>query len=172
MAFIVSKARAFETGIRTIENILSNIGMALLFILMVLGAGDVIGRYVFNSPIFGALEFEKILMGGVVFLGWAYVLAKRAHVTVDIVFRHYPPRLQAIIGFTGLLLSLVPFSLIIWQSGSLAIAEWQAGRLVSIILIPVAPFKLLVPFGAFFLCLECIIQMVHLVPEMSGEKEA
>lgn len=171
MASIVKKARALATGIRTAEDIISAIGMVLLLATMFLGAGDVIGRYVFNYPITGTMDISQLLMGGVVFFGWAYTLARRAHVTVDILFNHYPARVQAIINFVMLLLSLVLFSLIIWQSANIAIIDWQANRLVKIILIPVAPFKFLIPFGAFFLCLECIIQMVQLVPGMRGKKE-
>ena len=143
----------------------------MLLVMMLLGAGDVIGRYVFNSPIMGTMDISQLLMGGIVFFGWAYTLSRKAHVSVDLVFAHYPPQAQAIVEFTMLLLSLALFSLILWQAGSIAMIDWQAGRLVQIVHIPVAPFKFFIPFGAFFLCLECIIQMVHLAPEMRGKKE-
>ena len=39
-----------------------------LFVMMVLTAADVIGRYVFNAPISGAFEIVQYLMALVVFL--------------------------------------------------------------------------------------------------------
>ena len=47
MASIVRKARALATGIRTAEDVISAVGMVLLLVMMFLGAGDVVGRYVF-----------------------------------------------------------------------------------------------------------------------------
>jgi TRAP-type C4-dicarboxylate transport system permease small subunit len=171
VAFVVKKAPALEKGIRTAENVIAAIGGVMLLVMMLLGAADVIGRYGFNSPISGAINVSQLMMGGVVFFGWAYTLSKKSHVTVDIAFNHYPRRAQAIIEFVMLILSLLLFSLIIWQSILIAIKDWQVGNLVNVIRIPITPFKLFIPFGAFFLCLESIIQMVHLVPQMRRKEE-
>lgn len=172
MSFIVGRARALEKGIKTIDNILARVGMVFILLMMFLGAGDVIGRYVFNKPITGAMEISSLLQALVVFLAWGYITSLKAHVSVDILFRHYPPRAQAIIDFIVALVMIFIFSLIAWQNINIAVTEWQKGKLLSTILLPVAPFKLFVVVGAFLLCLECVIQMVHLVPEMSGKKES
>lgn len=171
MAFVVKKAQALEKGIRTTENVIAAIGGVMLLVMMFLGAADVIGRYGFNSPISGAINISQLMMGGVVFFGWAYTLSKKAHVTVDITFNHYPRRVQQIIEFVMLFLSLVLFILIIWQSILIAVKDWQVGNLVNVIRIPIVPFKLFIPFGAFLLCLESIIQMVHLFTQMRKRKE-
>ena len=42
-------------------------------------------------------------------------------------------------------------------------------RLIETIYITSAPFQFLVSFGAFVLCLEFIIQMLHLLPKMRKE---
>ena len=164
---MAKKAQALEKGIRKTENILISIGMVMLFMLMVLGASDVIGRYVFNRPILGTLEVGQILMAGVVLLGWAYTQAKRGHIRVELVTTHYPPRIRAILDFVSSLLALALFSLIAWQSVLTAILRWQRQELVHIIDIPLAPFMFFVSLGAFFLCLELIIQMIHLLPQMT-----
>jgi TRAP-type C4-dicarboxylate transport system permease small subunit len=162
----------FEKIVRSIGNILSNISVVMLMLLMFLGAGDVIGRYIFNRPIIGTLETSQILMAGMILLTWADAQSQKAHLKVDILFSRYPPRVQAIGEFLTLLISLLLFSLIIWRSTTIALSDWQQGRIVETINLPLAPFKLFVPIGALVLCLEFIIQMVHLIPEMkrkSGE---
>jgi TRAP-type C4-dicarboxylate transport system permease small subunit len=163
--------RAFEKGVRGVENILSAIGVVMFFVLMLLGAGDVIGRYLFNRPIMGTLEISQVLMAGMVLLAWAYTQAKKAHVRVEIVFSRYPPRAQAIIEFVILFISLALFSLITWRATTIAWSDWQLKRIIDTILIPLAPFKLFVSLGAFVICLEFIIQMVHLLPEMKRKTE-
>jgi TRAP-type C4-dicarboxylate transport system permease small subunit len=138
----------------------------MLMGLMLLGAGDVIGRYVFNRPITGALEIGQILMGGVVLFGWAYTQARRGHIRVEIVIARLPPRLRAILDFATLLLALALFSLIMWQSVVIALASRKHHELIPTVNIPAYPFLLFVLPGAFFLCLEFIIQMVHLIPQI------
>lgn len=157
--------------IRLIEKFLNGMAGLLLLAMMFLGAADVIGRYIFNRPITGAMETSQLLMGGMVFLAWAYTLSKRGHVTVDIIFILYPKRMQAILYFVMMIITLILFSLIFWQSTSMAISDWQAGKLVRIILIPIAPFKALVSLGALLLCLESIIQIIQTIPMMFRREE-
>ena len=159
-------------GIRFAENVLGVIAGVTLLALMFLGSADVVGRYLFNRPITGALEISGIMMGGMVFLAWAYTMAKRAHVTVDIFFALYPPRLRATLTFVMMLISVILFALVVWQSTLTAVSDWQSGKLVRIILVPIAPFKLLVPLGALFLGLECLVQMVQSVHKMVGRRES
>ena len=168
---VVSKARAVEKVIITLEKIINHIGMFMLVVIMLLGTADVIGRFAFNSPVFGTLSIQGFGMAAVIWLGWAYTLSRGRHVTVDIFTPRYPPRVRAIVGFVALLLVLALFGLVVWQAEKAALADWKVGTLVPEILIPVAPFKLILAVGAFSLCLECIIQMIHLVPEMAGRKE-
>jgi TRAP-type mannitol/chloroaromatic compound transport system permease small subunit len=158
--------------IRTVEKILNTIAGLMLLAMMFLGASDVIGRYIFNRPITGAMETSQLLMGGMVFLAWAYTLSKRAHVTVDIIFVLYPKRVQAILYIFMMIITLILFSFIFWQSASTAISDWQAGKLVRIILIPIAPFKALVSLGALLLCFECMIQIIQSLAMLSRGRES
>lgn len=158
-------AKMVEKGIRVIGSFLGNIASLMLFLMMCIGAFDVIARYVFNSPILGASEVSTLLMGGMVFLGWAHTQQKMSHVTVDILFLLYPPRVQKILSFIMLVVVFILFAVITWESALLAIADWKDGMLMNILQIPVAPFKALISLGALLLCLECIVQMVHLAPE-------
>jgi TRAP-type C4-dicarboxylate transport system permease small subunit len=166
-----SKTKALERVIRFLEGGLNVIAGLMLLAMMFLGACDVIGRYLFNSPITGAMEISSILMGGMVFLAWAYTQEKGAHVTVDIFFALYPRRLQAVLSLIMLFLSALLFALILWQSLDVAISDWQGGKLVRLILIPIAPFKLLVSLGALFIVIECILQMAYRIPAILGRKE-
>jgi TRAP-type C4-dicarboxylate transport system permease small subunit len=170
MAFIAGKARLLERCIRNIEKIITVIGGVMLALMMFLGTADVIGRYVFNRPLLGAAEASGLMMGAAVFLSWAYVQSKGGHISLDIISDHYPPRVRAVLNFVMLFLLLVLFSLITYKGGLIAKKAWHLSEMVQILEVPIAPFKLLVPIGAFFICLECIIQMVHLFPEMAGRK--
>ncbi|MFC1863227.1 TRAP transporter small permease subunit [Thermodesulfobacteriota bacterium] len=165
------KAGMVERTIRMGENVICIVAGLMLLGMMFLGASDVVGRYIFNRPITGAMEIAQLLMGGSIFFAMAYTLAQKAHVTVDIFFIMYSPRVQAILSFIMMFISFVLFALITWQSILIAVSDLQSGKLVKVILIPLGPFKFMLPIGSMFLCLECIIQMIHLLPKALGRKE-
>jgi TRAP-type transport system small permease protein len=161
----------FETGFRYLENLLANAGSIFALAIMLLGAGDVIGRYVFNHPLTGAMEIESLLMGLIVFAGWAYITSNKGHVSVDILSRHYPARVKAIVNCVSLILTLLLFGLIAWKNIFIASDDFQKGITVDVIGISPAPFKIIIAIGAIFLCIECLIQLVHTATKIIGKKE-
>lgn len=56
----------------------------LLFGLMALTCVDVIGRYFFNSPVFGGLELTEILLAGLIFSALPLVSIRSEHVVIDL----------------------------------------------------------------------------------------
>jgi TRAP-type C4-dicarboxylate transport system permease small subunit len=57
---------------------------ALLFAMMMLTFADVIGRYVFTAPIFGAAEMIQFLLAMTIFGGLCLVNARDEHITVEL----------------------------------------------------------------------------------------
>ena len=159
-------SQRFEKSINIADNILRYIGVGMLFVLMALGAGDVMGRYVFNRPILGTMEISEALLAGVLFFGWAYTQATRGHVRVNLLLPRFSPRARSITDIVNLSLGLVLFGLIGWQAAKIAIVYWKANRLIDVIMVPLAPFQMFVSVGALFLCLEFIVQMLQSVTEM------
>jgi len=157
---------ALEKGIRNTSNILSVIAAGLLFVLMALGAVDVIGRYIFNKPITGTQEMGQVFLALMVVLGWGYTHIARAHVNVDLFLRRFPPRARAITNLATTFLALVLFSLIVWQGVITAKLYHDAGRLIYTVLWPLAPFQLFVSLGALVLCLVFIMEMVQFFLQM------
>jgi TRAP-type C4-dicarboxylate transport system permease small subunit len=64
---------------------ISEVGAAaLLFIMMMLTFADVVGRYVFSAPIFGAAEIIQFLLAMSIFAGLCLVNARDEHITVEL----------------------------------------------------------------------------------------
>ena len=57
---------------------------ALIFIMMMLTFADVVGRYVFTAPIFGAAEMIQFLLAMTIFAGLCLVNARDEHITVEL----------------------------------------------------------------------------------------
>lgn len=57
---------------------------AALLAMMILTFVDVVGRYAFNAPIFGASEMISYLLAIMLFAGLAFVSGERSHITVTL----------------------------------------------------------------------------------------
>lgn len=143
--------------------------MIILFLLMLLGATEVIGRYIFNRPIAAVLELSQIMQATMIFLAWAYTTAAGSQVRVELIIRRLSPRLQAIVELVIRLLGTALFGLIAWQAAKKALYYWASNMQVDVLFIPLAPFQLLLSIGAILLCLELIAQMLEVVPRIKGE---
>jgi TRAP-type C4-dicarboxylate transport system permease small subunit len=142
--------------------------MVILFLLMSLGASEVIGRFVFNRPIVAVLELSQIMQAMMVFLAWAYTTAQRSHVRVEMFIRMFSPRIQAIQDFVTDIVVIILFALIAWKAAEKAVFYWETNMQVDVLFIPLAPFQLFLAIGAVLLCLELIAQIIEVIPRMKG----
>lgn len=62
-----------------------------LFLLVLLISADVIGRYMLNAPIRGALEVADMLMCAIIFAVLPLACARERHITIDLLDRLTPP---------------------------------------------------------------------------------
>jgi TRAP-type C4-dicarboxylate transport system permease small subunit len=159
-----------EKVIRYAGNALVAVGGIIFIILMFLGASDVIGRYVFDKPIFGAIEISEAMMAGMVMFSWAYTQRTDGHVRVELFISHYSPRVRAAVTLIGLILSLGLFVVITQQGMVLALQNLREHRVFPTLGIPAAPVHFFIPVGAFFICLQFMIQIIRLAPEIIRRK--
>lgn len=69
---------------RVVVPVLGFVAATVLFLLMLLTCADVIGRYFFLRPIFGAFEITESLLAALIFAGLPLVTLRNEHVTVDV----------------------------------------------------------------------------------------
>lgn len=135
----------------------------MLFLMMLLVAADVIGRYVFNSPIYGAMEIGELMMVILVFLGMSYCTLERAHVRVELLVSRFSERTQVILDIIMSIASAAIFALIVWQMG---MQGWQglfspSGRITLLLGLKEAPFLLIAAIGGLLMCLELLVHSFH-----------
>jgi len=69
---------------RVVMPVLGFIAATVLFAMMALTCIDVIGRYWFSHPVFGAFEITESLLAALIFAGLPLVTLRNEHVTVDV----------------------------------------------------------------------------------------
>jgi len=73
-----------KTLLRLLQAALKRVAECCMVALALLTLADVLGRYVFNVSVIGAVEVTEILMVGVIFSGMLLATLAREHVVVDL----------------------------------------------------------------------------------------
>ena len=76
-------SREFTVAPRLLR-VLAYLMAVLLFVLMILTTVDVIGRYLFNNPVPGTVEYTELGIGYLVFGSLPLITARQEHITIDI----------------------------------------------------------------------------------------
>lgn len=123
---------------------------------------DAIARYAFNAPTNWAYETVTFLFAGFGILGGAYVLYRRAHVGMDIIYSRLSPRGQAILDLLTSFFFFLFCSILLWKGAEYA---WTSLKLrettTSAFAPPLYVIKMTIPVGAFLITLQGIAKFVR-----------
>ena len=67
---------------------------SVLFLMMLITAVDVVGRYVFNRPLPGGFEVTELLLAALIYCGLPLVSARREHIVIDTFDPFFSPRVK------------------------------------------------------------------------------
>jgi TRAP-type C4-dicarboxylate transport system permease small subunit len=152
---IVSKAASI---VHIISNSLGTVCAVVLFIMALISTIDVIGRYIFNSPLPGAQELVEIAMSVSVYTGIALAVHKRNVIIVPVFTDKMPERVRYFVISAG---NFLCFILGIFLSYEIYIATGNMFKKLSVatalLRIPYAPFYLLAFICCIILTLEFLI---------------
>ena len=87
-----------------------------ILLIMISVSADVFFRYVFNSPIMGAMEFSLMLMIAVVYLGLGYTEISDRHIVINLFYKKLNLKYQRIISKINCVILLIITSILFWHS--------------------------------------------------------
>lgn len=109
---------------------IGNLASAMLLLLVVMVAYNVISRYAFSASSIGLEEISWHLYAAMFLLGIPFALRSGSHVRVDLLYENFTPKTQALIDLIGCLIFLLPMCLvIIWSGWNFTIAAYSLGEL-------------------------------------------
>jgi len=155
---------ATETVIRKMgvcSSFLAGLGAFALFGMMALTTADVIGRYLFNSPILGAFEITEFLVLILIFSFLGYAQSHKVHVSVDLLITRFPRKVQIVIDLINHAVCFLLMILIAWMGAVNALDLMDVGEASPNLSIPDYPF-------AFFLVLGCAVTCVEFLRDLIG----
>ncbi len=159
LALITARA---ELSLRIIEDILTYCSVALILGVMVWVCGEVIGRYVFNSPLPGHLEGAELLLPMIVFFGVSYVQARDGHVGMTFVVDALPKKVRRVTDILSLIVSSLTCAALAYFSSKTAWLAWSYEDVtMSPPYWPVWPSAAVIPLGYGMLSIRMILQILQ-----------
>ena len=135
---------------------MSYLGMIAVVFLALLTGVDVVGRYLFNSPLQGTFELTEVFMCLVVAFGIAYTTAKDEHIMVDALFVKLPSSAQRKLIVVANIFAALVFAVLCWKGMETGIDSIRDKETTELLNVPVFPFKFVLVLG-FFLSLIFVV---------------
>lgn len=128
---------------------------ALIIGVVAITVYNVVGRWLFDTPLRGTVELTELAMVGIVYLGLAYAQQQDGHITVDLLYQRLGRRWRAVLDAFAAVLGAVVVALIAWRLYAYADVLEVGGRTTASRRIPLHPFAYLAIVGlaAFVLAL-------------------
>lgn len=134
---------------------------ALLLVVGLMGAADVVTSNLLRRPIPGLVELSGVLLAVIVMLGLAEAQARGSNIVIDVATGRMPARLRKACQLFSLLVGAVFLGFVAVQASKLAMNSWRWGETaLGAMAFPVAPFKTAAAFGAWLACAEFARQFI------------
>lgn len=156
----VNTFRSFEKLVFVASKMVNAIACVFLLAMMAMIFSEVFMRYIFNSPIDGALEMVEFMMGLMISLSLAYTGMQKSHISVELLVSHFPERIQALLDVFHFLVCAAFFFLLCWKTALQAMVWAKSGVTSQVLLIPVYPFTWVLAICAALLGLVFLIQCI------------
>jgi len=150
--------RSIVNGIDNFSEWIGKTFSWLILSLIFLTCYEVFTRRMLGAPTIWSLEMSTFLFCGVCMLALGYTERHKGHVNVDIVYVHFPPKVQAICNIISFTLFLGIFSIILLVFGGIfALDSWSIReRTPSAFNAILYPSKIAIPVGAFLLLIQAV----------------
>jgi len=143
-----------------LEDGLNLIAAAAIFFLMFVGVFQIVGRTVFDTAIYGYIDYMEQASALFAFLGIAYAQRVGAHIRMDLLLRGFSMRFLWSMELFCVLVALVIITVLIDSTFQNFLRAWQLGDSTMDIKLPVWPTKLIVPFVLAVLWVRLVLQTI------------
>ena len=142
-----------------LEKFFNLAGGVVIFLLVFVATTNVLGRWLFNTPISGYIDWVEQAMAFFAFLGLAFTQREGGHIRMDIVVSHLHGRTLWLAEFISTLLMLLITLVLIYGSYLHFYRAWEIGDSSLDINLPTWPAKLVVPVALTLLVLRLLLQL-------------
>jgi TRAP-type mannitol/chloroaromatic compound transport system permease small subunit len=142
-----------------LENVLNGVSALSIIALMLFAVVQVVGRKIFNAPIFGYIDWVEQVMVLFAFIGVAYCQREGGHVRMELIISTFRGRLLWLLEFLGILIGLFIIGILIFTSFDHFFRAYELGDSTINADLPVWPAKLVIPIAFTSLWLRLFLQL-------------
>lgn len=142
-----------------LESILTLLGGLVIFLLVFLATTNVLGRWIFDLPISGYIDWVEQAMAFFAFLGIAYTQREGGHIRMDMLVGNIHGRPLWFTELISTILMLAVTLVLIYGSYLHFLRAFQIGDSSLDINLPTWPAKLVVPVALSILALRLLLQV-------------
>ena len=143
---------------------LATVPLVLAIILTII---DVTGRY-FRHPLSGAVDMNALSLVLISTFCWAHIQNMKGHISIDLVYKYMPPRVQTIANLVTSIMALTIFSVIVGRTIPFVLSSKRFFERTYDLEILIWPFKGAIVLGAIFLCLQLILDVIDCFKRLKG----
>ena len=141
-----------------LEDGMNLVAAAAIFFLMFVGVFQIVGRTVFDTAIYGYIDYMEQASALFAFLGISYAQRVGAHIRMDLLLRGFSLRFLWSMELFCVLVALVVIAVLVDSTFLNFLRAWQLGDSTIDIKLPVWPTKLIVPFVLVVLWVRLVLQ--------------
>jgi C4-dicarboxylate transporter, DctQ subunit len=141
-----------------LEDGMNLVAAASIFFLMFVGVFQIVGRTVFDTAIYGYIDYMEQASALFAFLGISYAQRVGAHIRMDLLLRGFSMRFLWSMELFCVVVALVVITVLIDSTFLNFLRAWQLGDSTIDIKLPVWPTKLIVPFVLVVLWVRLVLQ--------------
>ena len=122
-----------------LETLLGAISATVLFLMMLLTAVDVAGRYLLNKPFPGGFELTEMMLAALIYCGLPLVSKRREHIVIDTFDPLFSRRVKRGLDVVADVICSVTLAGIGWLIFRRAARVAEYGDTTSVLKLPLAP---------------------------------
>ena len=149
----------FDRWYGAFEAALNFIAAVAIFLLMLIGVGQIVGRQILNLPIYGYIDYIEQASAIFAFLGVAFCQRLGTHIRMEFALTLLPRRWLWWVEAFAIVVALVIIGALIYASWFNFERAWQLGDSTMDVRLPTWPGKLMVPFAFATLWLRLLLQL-------------
>jgi len=119
-------------------------------------------RYLFNHPTMWGFEVPIHIAAAMYTLSWGFVLLRKGHVRVDVIYSRFSERGRAIIDVACFFVLFLPvIGVLTYSAGSWMVHSWAIGEksVITYWYPPIAPMRTAIFVGILLLLLQGFVQL-------------
>ena len=151
-----------------IFRIIDYIGAVFVGVLGLMTCVNVLGRYLFNAPLQGSVDYTENVLVVIIAFGLAATTAADEHISLDILVTKLSSSRQHILKAVAVFISFVIFSVLAWRSIVAGLESMTAHEtMMTMVNIPLYPFRLILAIGF----ISCVVALLHEIIQLFRSKK-